>query len=165
MNDLSIFRNGEALDYTKMGEIEILPDALSFDAFVNAFKNSPNASNTQSNAILYTTPAGKIRIYLPQAHGHFFRYGKFGNGKIDRQTLTGSLMPILDKPLFVTKDEADTLYFYKPFKSKNGEFLDLISVSVAKNGRFEYRTTYEDTLNQVLDMIDGYEVIYKARLE
>ena len=100
---------------------------------------------------------------MPQAHGHFSKDGKFGNKKENRTELTGSLMPILDKPLFVTKDETGTLYFYKPFKSKSGEFLDSISVSVAKNGRFDYKTTYKDNFNQVLDMIDGYEVVYKAK--
>ena len=38
MNDLSILTKDGKLDYSKMGEIEILPDALSFDEFVMPLK-------------------------------------------------------------------------------------------------------------------------------
>ena len=170
MNDLSILTKDGKLDYSKMGEIPTLPNALGFENFIQAFRNSPNARLTKSqNNVYYNTPAGEIKIYLPRAHGHFFKNGIYGNGKQDRGELTGALMQILDKPLFITKDRQDKLYFYKPFRIRTtntaDEFLDLISVSVDKNGRMEYRTTYEDMYNQVLDMINGYEVVYKARLE
>ncbi len=163
MNDLSVFRKGEALDYTKMGEIENLPNALGFDEFANKLKTHPNATSTNSNNNIYfNTPAGKVKIYIPRAYGHFYKNGKFGNDKENRQYLTGALADILAKPLFIIRGEQNKLYFYKPFKSKGG-ILDIVSVSVEKNGKIEYRTTYKDKFSQVLNFLDGYEVIYVAQ--
>lgn len=93
----------------------------------------------------------------------FFKNGKFGNKKENRREITGTLEQILTKPLFITKDDKNALYFYKPFKDKDGIW-DIISISVSPSGQVQYKTTYKDKYNQLLDLINGYEVVYKASL-
>ena len=99
---------------------------------------------------------------MPRAYGHFYKNGKFGNGKENRQYLTGALADILANPLFITKDTQNKLYFYKTFKDKSG-IVDMISVSIEQSGKIEYRTTYKDKYNQILDFLNGYEVVYLAK--
>ena len=170
MSDLNIFRSGERLDYTKMGKISTLPNKVSYVEFIKKIKMHPSTTNTISNNNVYfRTLTGKVKIYLSRAYGHFFKDGKFRNRKENRQYPTGSLTDILANPFFVTKDEQNKLYFYKPFKRKarnaNGEseILDTISVSVEQSGKIEYRTTYKDKFNQTLDFLDGYKVVRVAR--
>ena len=83
--------------------------------------------------------------------------------KEQRNNLTGALKEILKNPLFVTKDKQGALYFYKPFRDENN-ILDLISVSVDKEGKIQYKTTYADKYKQILDLIKNSEIVYKQEL-
>ncbi len=159
--DLSEFldENG-AVDYDKMGTIDTLPQMQKFKNFVDDFVNDKNAKDIKTNKITFQTPAGDIKIYLPYAYGHFYKNGKFGNKKENRNNLTGALKSILKNPLFVAKDKQGALYFYKPFKDKSG-IVDMISVSVDTNGKIQYKTSYADKYNQILSLMKNFEIVYK----
>ena len=159
--DLSEFldENG-AVDYGKMGTIDTLPQMRKFKNFVDDFVNDKNAKDIKTNKITFQTPAGNIKIYLPYAYGHFYKNGKFGNKKENRNNLTGALKSILKNPLFVAKDKQGALYFYKPFKDKSG-IVDMISVSVDTNGKIQYKTSYADKYNQILSLTKNFEIVYK----
>ncbi len=161
VNELNNFVKNGKIDYTKMGEISTLPPKMNYKSFYDDFKSDKNTKNANNNKIIFQTPAGDIRIYLPYAYNHFAKNGKFGNKKENRNNLTGALKEILSNPLFVTKDDKGSLYFYKAFKDED-KIIDIISVSVKSNGKIEYKTTYADKYNQILDLIEGYEVVYKA---
>ena len=70
-----------------------------FKNFVDDFVNDKNAKDIKTNKITFQTPAGDIKIYLPYAYGHFYKNGKFGNKKENRNNLTGALKSILKNPL------------------------------------------------------------------
>ena len=159
--DLSEFldENG-AVDYGKMGTIDTLLQMQKIKNFVDDFVNDKNARDIKTNKITFQTPAGDIKIYLPYAYGHFYKNGKFGNKKENRNNLTGALKSILKNPLFVAKDKQGALYFYKPFKDKSG-IVDMISVSVDTNGKIQYKTSYADKYNQILSLMKNFEIVYK----
>lgn len=147
------------IDYSKFKDLQELPKPKKFNDFRNSLLNSPNCiKQINKNKIIYQTPAGQVQIYIPYAYGHFAKNGKFGNGKENRQDLTGALNLILDKPAFVTKDTQGTLYFYKPFVINN-EFKDVISISIDNNGKLEYRTTYIDLYQQINELLKQ-EIVY-----
>ena len=156
---ISKFIKDNELDYTQMGEISTLPAMQKYKDFMDSFLNSKNIKKLSQNKIAMQTPAGEVKIYLPYAYGHFHKNGKFGNKKEKRNNLTGALKEILTNPLFVTKDKRGSLYFYKPFRDKEN-ILDLISVSVDKEGKIQYKTTYADKYKQVLDLVKNNELVY-----
>ncbi|MWV63192.1 hypothetical protein DCO58_00170 [Helicobacter saguini] len=147
------------IDYSKFKDLQELPKPKKFNDFRNSLLNSPNCiKQINKNKIIYQTKVGQVQIYIPYAYGHFAKNGKFGNGKENRQDLTGVLNLILDKPAFVTKDTQGTLYFYKPFVINN-EFKDVISISIDSNGKLEYRTTYESSNTKVKNIMN-HELVY-----
>lgn len=159
LKDRFLDKNGD-IDYEQFKEMSQIPKPKKYHEFRNALLQSPNCiSKIGKNTIIYQTPAGQIKIYIPYAYGHFSKSGKHGNGKEDRHNLTGALNLLLDKPAFVTKDTQGTLYFYKPLKSQN-DYKDIISISIDKNGKLEYRTTYADKYNQVFELITKQEIVY-----
>lgn len=162
--NLNEFLNDKGeVDYTKMGSIDTLPQTRKYKSFVDDFVNDESAKNIKANKIVFQTPAGEIKIYLPYAYGHFYKNGKFGNKKENRNNLTGALKSILKNPLFVAKDKQGALYFYKPFKDKDG-IADMISVSVDKDGKIQYKTSYADKYNQIANLMNNFEIIYKREL-
>ena len=156
---ISKFIKDNGLDYTQMGEISTLPAMQKYKDFMDSFLNSKNIKKLSQNKIAMQTPAGEVKIYLPYAYGHFHKNGKFGNKKEKRNNLIGALKEILTNPLFVTKDKRGSLYFYKPFRDKEN-ILDLISVSVDKEGKIQYKTTYADKYKQILDLVKNNELLY-----
>lgn len=137
-------------------EAVTLPKALKFSAFKESILQSSNAKPQSNNKVSYKTIIGDININLGYTYSHFF---KNGNGKENRFNLTGALTHILDNPLFVTKDKKGAYYFYKPFKDEKG-FKHLVSISVDKNGKIEYRTSYEASNTRLKQMIKIHELAY-----
>ncbi|WP_297192377.1 PBECR2 nuclease fold domain-containing protein [uncultured Campylobacter sp.] len=137
-------------------EAVTLPKALKFSAFKESILQSSNAKPQSNNKVSYKTIIGDININLGYTYSHFF---KNGNGKENRFNLTGALTHILDNPLFVTKDKKGAYYFYKPFKDEKG-FKHLVSISVDKNGKIEYRTSYEASNTRLKQMIKMHELAY-----
>ncbi|WP_370521952.1 ADP-ribosyltransferase-containing protein [Helicobacter winghamensis] len=154
--------NGK-IDYKALESFAIpLPKPTDIQTFSQNLLNSKNATpNKAKNRVAYKTPAGVVNIYIPYAYRHF---GKQGNKKENRFNITGVLIHILDNPTFVTRDEAGTLYFYKPFKNANN-IIDIVSISIAKNGKIEYRTTYEATKGRLKQMITRHDLIYMGHKE
>lgn len=138
------------------GEAVTLPKALKFSAFKESILQSSNAKPQSNNKVSYKSIIGDININLGYTYSHFF---KNGNGKENRFNLTGALIQILDNPLFVTKDKKGAYYFYKPFKDEKG-FKHLVSISVDKNGKIEYRTSYEASNTRLKQMIKMHELAY-----
>ena len=151
------------IDYRALESFAIpLPKPTDIQTFSQNLLNSKNATpNKAKNRVAYKTPAGVVNIYIPYAYRHF---GKQGNKKENRFNITGALIHILDNPAFITRDEAGTLYFYKPFKNANN-IIDIVSISIAKNGKIEYRTTYEATKGRLKQMITRHDLIYMGHKE
>ena len=147
---------GEIDFKTLESEAVALPKALKFSAFKESILQSSNAKPQSNNKVSYKTIIGDININLGYTYSHFF---KNGNGKENRFNLTGALIQILDNPLFVTKDKKGAYYFYKPFKDEKG-FKHLVSISVDKNGKIEYRTSYEASNTRLKQMIKMHELAY-----
>ena len=133
-----------------------LPEALKFSDFKESILQSQNAKPQSNNKVSYKTIIGDININLGYTYSHFL---KNGNGKENRFNLTGALTHILDNPLFVTKDKKGAYYFYKPFRDEKG-FKHLVSISVDKNGKIEYRTSYEASNARLKQMIKIHELVY-----
>ncbi|MDY5821454.1 MAG: hypothetical protein SPJ83_01455 [Helicobacter sp.] len=70
-------------------------------------------------------------------------------------------MPTLQNPLFVTRDDRGSYYFYKPFKDDSG-LVHLVSVEVDKNNKLLYKTSYEADDDRMEKMIKKYDLIYFA---
>ncbi|STO96242.1 PBECR2 nuclease fold domain-containing protein [Helicobacter canis] len=151
------------VDYKALESYAIpLPNPMDMQTFSKSLLNSSNATpNKAKNRVAYKTPAGVVNIYIPYAYRHF---SKQGNKKENRFNITGALIHILDNPAFVTKDEAGTLYFYKPFKNASN-ITDIVSISIAKNGKIEYKTTYEATKGRLKQMIMQHDLIYMGHKE
>lgn len=133
-----------------------LPEALKFSDFKESILQSQNAKPQSNNKVSYKTIIGDINTNLGYTYSHFL---KNGNGKENRFNLTGALTHILDNPLFVTKDKKGAYYFYKPFRDEKG-FKHLVSISVDKNGKIEYRTSYEASNARLKQMIKIHELVY-----
>ncbi len=73
-------------------------------------------------------------------------------------------MPTLLQPKFVTKDKAGTLYYYKPFVSKDKEY-HITSIAVKRDGSLEYATSYNATDNRLKQMITRHDLIYIGHKE
>lgn len=146
---------GEIDFKTLESEAVKLPEALKFSDFKESILQSQNAKPQSNNKVSYKTIIGDININLGYTYSHFL---KNGNGKENRFNLTGALTHILDNPLFVTKDKG-SYYFYKPFRDEKG-FKHLVSISVDKNGKIEYRTSYEASNARLKQMIKIHELVY-----
>ncbi|EPY1733834.1 hypothetical protein ACW983_001705, partial [Campylobacter upsaliensis] len=85
-----------------------------------------------------------------------------GNKKENRQALNATFMLTLLEPKFVTRDEAGTLYYYKPFISKDKQY-HITSIAVKKNGNLDYATSYNATENRLRQMIKHNELVYMEK--
>ena len=136
-----------------MDKAEALPKTLNFKGFKDQFKG-------QKIAII-STPIKDIEINTSYAFYHLLKSGKVGNGKENRNRISGAILPTLQNPLFVTRDNKGSYYFYKPFKTKDN-LLHIVSVEVDKNNNLLYKTTYEATKERLEAMIKIYDLIYFA---
>ncbi|ECW8267733.1 hypothetical protein F3523_05170 [Campylobacter upsaliensis] len=133
-----------------MQNAEKLPKELNLRAFREQFKG-------QKYAII-KTPIKDVKINTDYAFYHLL---KSGNGKENRKYISGGILATLQNPLFVTKDERGSYYFYKPFKI-NENLINLVSVEVDKNDKLLYKTSYEASKNKLKSMIEKYDLIYFA---
>ncbi|EGK8074183.1 hypothetical protein IO361_000242 [Campylobacter upsaliensis] len=133
-----------------MQNAEKLPKELNLRAFKEQFKG-------QKYAII-KTPIKDVKINTDYAFYHLL---KSGNGKENRKYISGGILATLQNPLFVTKDERGSYYFYKPFKI-NENLINLVSVEVDKNDKLLYKTSYEASKNKLKSMIEKYDLIYFA---
>lgn len=57
----------------------------------------------------------------------------------------------------------DSVYFYKPFLDKDGNFLSLFGIGVDKDGKVDFKTLYNDVeknrFNEML-MLDDKKIVY-----
>lgn len=149
------------IDYKSlMDKAEALPEQVKFTRFKEMIFTNPNARQIDSKNAVIQTPAGEVKVNVLRAFSHYRKNAKYGNHKENRQAFNATFMPTLLKPKFVTKDELGTLYYYKPFISKDKEY-HITSIAVKRDGTLDYATSYNATQNRLKQMIKDNELIYK----
>ena len=148
------------IDYKAlMDNAEALPQTLNLKGFKDMiFKNDKTKRLDSKNAVVQT-PAGEVKVNVLRAFNHYRKNGKYGNHKENRQVINATFMPTLLQPKFVTKDEAGTLYYYKPFVSNEKEY-HITSIAVKTDGTLEYATSYNATKNRLNQMIKYNELVF-----
>lgn len=142
------------IDYKALESFAIpLPKQLRYKDFIMQFNNSKKAT--------IQTPIKDIIIKPNYAFFHLLKEGQMGNGKENRRHISGAILPTLQNPLFVTRDDRGSYYFYKPFKDDSG-LVHLVSVEVDKNNKLLYKTSYEADDDRMEKMIKKYDLIYFA---
>ena len=159
--DLSEFldENG-AVDYQKLENLAVnLPSSLNYKKFLGQFDNDSKAIIKTPIADLEVNP--RYMFYHLTKDGD--KKGNFkGNTKENRIYLSGGVLEILQKPLFITQDKSGTIYFYKAFKNNKG-LINLISIAVPKNNsKMFYRTSYNGSNSRISILIKEHTLIYKA---
>ncbi|EMI4816279.1 hypothetical protein V6N98_001739, partial [Campylobacter upsaliensis] len=148
------------VDYQNlMQNAEKLPKELNLRAFKEAiFKNEKTKQLNAKNARI-KTPVGEVKVNVLRAFNHYFKQAPQGNKKENRQALNATFMLTLLEPKFVTRDEAGTLYYYKPFINENKQY-HITSIAVKKNGNLDYATSYNATENRLRQMIKHNKLVY-----
>ena len=145
-----------------MDNAEALPQTLNLKGFKDMiFKNDKTKRLDSKNAVVQT-PAGEVKVNVLRAFNHYTKNGykgKWGNGKENRQAINATFIPTLLQPKFVTRDKAGTLYYYKPFVSKDKEY-HITSIAVKTDGTLDYATSYNATENRLNQMIKHNELVY-----
>ena len=145
-----------------MDNAEALPQTLNLKGFKDMiFKNDKTKRLDSKNAVVQT-PAGEVKVNVLRAFNHYTKNGykgKWGNGKENRQAINATFMPTLLQPKFVTRDKAGTLYYYKPFVSKDKEY-HITSIAVKTDGTLDYATSYNATENRLNQMIKHNDLVY-----
>ena len=159
--DLSEFldENG-AVDYQKLENLAVnLPSSRNYKNFLGQFDNDSKAIIKTPIADLEVNP--RYMFYHLTKDGD--KKGNFkGNTKENRIYLSGGVLEILQKPLFITQDKSGTIYFYKAFKNNKG-LINLISIAVPKNNsKMFYRTSYNGSNSRISILIKEHTLIYKA---
>lgn len=151
------------VNYKKLiDNAEILPQKLDLKGFKAMIFQSESSKQLDANNAIVQTPTGKIQVNVLRAFNHYFKEGKQGNKKENRQVINATFMPTLLQPKFITKDKAGTLYFYKPFIGKNNQY-HITSIAVKRNGSIDYTTSYNATDNRLKQMIKDNELVYMER--
>ncbi|ENB4015397.1 hypothetical protein ABHN87_001799, partial [Campylobacter upsaliensis] len=131
---------------------EVLPQSLNLKGFKQMIFNNDKTKQLNAENALIKTPVGEVKVNVLRAFNHYMKNGKNGNHKENRQALNATFMPTLLEPKFVTRDEEGTMYYYKPFISKDKEY-HITSIAVKKNGNLDYATSYNATENRLRQMI------------
>ncbi|EMZ9876838.1 hypothetical protein ABFH03_001718, partial [Campylobacter upsaliensis] len=139
---------------------EVLPQSLNLKGFKQMIFNNDKTKQLNAENALIKTPVGKVKVNVLRAFNHYMKNGKNGNHKENRQALNATFMPTLLEPKFVTRDEEGTMYYYKPFISKDKEY-HITSIAVKKNGNLDYATSYNATENRLRQMIKHNELVYE----
>ncbi|EPF0827511.1 PBECR2 nuclease fold domain-containing protein, partial [Campylobacter upsaliensis] len=139
---------------------EVLPQSLNLKGFKQMIFNNDKTKQLNAENALIKTPVGEVKVNVLRAFNHYMKNGKNGNHKENRQALNATFMPTLLEPKFVTRDEEGTMYYYKPFISKDKEY-HITSIAVKKNGNLDYATSYNATENRLRQMIKHNELVYK----
>ncbi|EGL3838206.1 hypothetical protein IQ297_000085 [Campylobacter upsaliensis] len=139
---------------------EVLPQSLNLKGFKQMIFNNDKTKQLNAENALIKTPVGEVKVNVLRAFNHYMKNGKNGNHKENRQALNATFMPTLLEPKFVTRDEEGTMYYYKPFISKDKEY-HITSIAVKKNGNLDYATSYNATENRLRQMIKHNELVYE----
>lgn len=152
--EFSFLDSNGRVDYKALESYAMpLPKQLRYKDFIMQFNNSKKAT--------IQTPIKDIIIKSNYAFFHLLKEGQMGNGKENRRHISGAILPTLQNPLFVTRDDRGSYYFYKPFKDDSG-LVHLVSVEVDKNNKLLYKTSYEADDDRMEKMIKKYDLIYFA---
>ncbi|EPT0396674.1 PBECR2 nuclease fold domain-containing protein [Campylobacter upsaliensis] len=143
-----------------MQNAEKLPKELNLRGFKQMIFNDDKTKQLNAENALIKTPVGEVKVNVLRAFNHYMKNGKNGNHKENRQALNATFMPTLLEPKFVTRDEEGTMYYYKPFISKDKEY-HITSIAVKKNGNLDYATSYNATENRLRQMIKHNELVYE----
>ncbi|EGX7217034.1 hypothetical protein JGJ89_001418 [Campylobacter upsaliensis] len=138
---------------------EVLPQSLNLKGFKQMIFNNDKTKQLNAENALIKTPVGEVKVNVLRAFNHYFKQAPQGNKKENRQALNATFMLTLLEPKFVTRDEAGTLYYYKPFISKDKQY-HITSIAVKKNGNLDYATSYNATENRLRQMIKHNELVY-----
>ncbi|EAJ4505095.1 hypothetical protein C4E95_01700 [Campylobacter upsaliensis] len=138
---------------------EALPQSLNLKGFKQMIFNNDKTKQLNTENALIKTPVGEVKVNVLRAFNHYFKQAPQGNKKENRQALNATFMPTLLEPKFVTRDEEGTMYYYKPFISKDKEY-HITSIAVKKNGNLDYATSYNATENRLRQMIKHNELVY-----
>ncbi|EOG7075920.1 LPD23 domain-containing protein, partial [Campylobacter upsaliensis] len=141
---------------------EVLPQSLNLKGFKQMIFNNDKTKQLNAENALIKTPVGEVKVNVLRAFNHYFKQAPQGNKKENRQALNATFMPTLLEPKFVTRDEAGTMYYYKPFISKDKEY-HITSIAVKKNGNLDYATSYNATENRLRQMIKHNELVYMEK--
>ncbi|EAH4719710.1 hypothetical protein D6H77_02555 [Campylobacter upsaliensis] len=148
------------VDYKSlMQNAEKLPKELNLRGFKQMIFNNDKTKQLNAENALIKTPVGEVKVNVLRAFNHYFKQAPQGNKKENRQALNATFMPTLLEPKFVTRDEAGTMYYYKPFISKDKQY-HITSIAVKKNGNLDYATSYNATENRLRQMIKHNELVY-----
>ena len=139
---------------------EALPQSLNLKGFKQMIFNNDKTKRLNAENAHIKTPVGEVKVNVLRAFNHYMKNGKNGNHKENRQALNATFMPTLLEPKFVTRDEEGTMYYYKPFISKDKEY-HITSIAVKKNGNLDYATSYNATENRLRQMIKHNELVYE----
>ncbi|EAL5620753.1 hypothetical protein DRG08_04350 [Campylobacter upsaliensis] len=145
-----------------MQNAEKLPKELNLRGFKQMIFNDDKTKQLNAENALIKTPVGEVKVNVLRAFNHYFKQAPQGNKKENRQALNATFMPTLLEPKFVTRDEAGTMYYYKPFISKDKEY-HITSIAVKKNGNLDYATSYNATENRLRQMIKHNELVYMEK--
>ncbi|ELL1632014.1 DUF3519 domain-containing protein [Campylobacter upsaliensis] len=138
---------------------EALPQSLNLKGFKQMIFNNDKTKQLNAENALIKTPVGEVKVNVLRAFNHYFKQAPQGNKKENRQALNATFMPTLLEPKFVTRDEEGTMYYYKPFISKDKQY-HITSIAVKKNGNLDYATSYNATENRLRQMIKHNELVY-----
>ena len=127
-----------------------LPKPLTQEEFLAQFGTGKARTHIE-------TPIKELEIEPAKAWEHLVSNSK----EQDRQRISGALLEVLQKPLFITKDTKGTFYFYKPYKDEKG-VLNLVSITIPKSNRIRYKTSYIASRERMLKMINEYELVYES---
>ncbi|MCR2114354.1 hypothetical protein CUPS4064_09440, partial [Campylobacter upsaliensis] len=148
------------VDYQSlMQNAEKLPKELNLRGFKQMIFNNDKTKQLNAKNARIKTPVGEVKVNVLRAFNHYFKQAPQGNKKENRQALNATFMLTLLEPKFVTRDEAGTLYYYKPFISKDKQY-HITSIAVKKNGNLDYATSYNATENRLRQMIKHNELVY-----
>ncbi|ELT5783198.1 hypothetical protein R6191_000374 [Campylobacter upsaliensis] len=138
---------------------EVLPQSLNLKGFKQMIFNNDKTKQLNAENALIKTPVGEVKVNVLRAFNHYFKQAPQGNKKENRQALNATFMPTLLEPKFVTRDEEGTMYYYKPFISKDKQY-HITSIAVKKNGNLDYATSYNATENRLRQMIKHNKLVY-----
>ncbi|ENO7737849.1 hypothetical protein ACB560_001413, partial [Campylobacter upsaliensis] len=145
-----------------MQNAEKLPKELNLRGFKQMIFNDDKTKQLNAENALIKTPMGEVKVNVLRAFNHYFKQAPQGNKKENRQALNATFMLTLLEPKFVTRDEAGTLYYYKPFISKDKQY-HITSIAVKKNGNLDYATSYNATENRLRQMIKHNKLVYMEK--
>ncbi|EGJ6987703.1 hypothetical protein INC97_000568 [Campylobacter upsaliensis] len=145
-----------------MQNAEKLPKELNLRGFKQMIFNDDKTKQLNAENALIKTPVGEVKVNVLRAFNHYFKQAPQGNKKENRQALNATFMLTLLEPKFVTRDEAGTLYYYKPFISKDKQY-HITSIAVKKNGNLDYATSYNATENRLRQMIKHNKLVYMEK--